>query len=140
MSRLVRPGAHLTVEAVHHVMRLSQRATNTRHAIYEKHGVESVYSPADQHVHNAFAEMEASGLDQALHDFIATLSPQAFAELTALMWIGRSASDESADDWDDLVKDAIILIKDDVNYVCKVPLPEYLTKGLAALSPLAPAA
>ncbi len=139
MSKLVRPGAHLTVEAVQHVMKLSQRATNTRHAIYKKHDVEGIVSSADQNVRNAFAEMEATGLDQALHDFIVTLSPQAFAELTALMWIGRSASGETAEDWDDLVKDAGVLIKE-VDYVCKVPLPEYLTAGLAALSPLAPAA
>lgn len=79
--------------------------------------------------------LSVSSEEKALMDKVAVLSRPEIIELCALMWLGRGAGGEVAEDWDTLISEASDQHADSmVDYItAKSPLAEYLRAGLRKL-------
>ncbi|MCF2146916.1 DUF3775 domain-containing protein [Desmonostoc muscorum LEGE 12446] len=72
-----------------------------------------------------------------LHKYIDELSQEQKAEIIALMWLGRSLSDQAPEDFPNLVKQVVELIPKNyaTNYIIEKPLlAKYLRIGLQKLN------
>ncbi|EJE4697089.1 DUF3775 domain-containing protein [Vibrio sp. Vb2960] len=115
---------NLSIETVHEIIEMAQDC-------YPTTGRPQVVSLSDA----VDAAMEELPGTSELYEKIASLSSEQLAELQALMLIGRGASEESADDWDNLYTEALASQHaESVDYIAsKYPLPSYLQNGLAKL-------
>ena len=102
-------------------------------AAYQKDGEPRVYTTSEVFDEAATISAEKT----ALYNAIQSLSDEERAELQAVMILGRGASGETAEDFEDLYRDALeghINTSHAVSYIAdKSPLADYLLAGLAKL-------